>query len=82
MDTEPRKEKRKEKNLQGFSCYTMFIKKVREPLVLLIKVQKHLLYLSRKVPKQRGGALGHMNELQTQDAATQHTPDLRRHTNG
>lgn len=32
-------------------------KKVREPLVLLIKVQKHPLYLSWKVQNQRGGAL-------------------------
>lgn len=31
--------------LKGFSCYTTFLKKVHEPLVLLIKVLKPPLYL-------------------------------------
>lgn len=41
-------------HLQGFGCYTTFFekkKKVHEPLVLLIKVQKPPIYLSWKVQK-------------------------------
>lgn len=43
-------EKKKDKfHLKRFNCYTTFLKKVHEPLVLLIKVLKPPLYLLWKV---------------------------------
>lgn len=60
-------------HLQGFSCYTIFLKKVHEPLVLLIKVQKNPLNLSWKVQKSKRRCIPYMYKLRTkrQSHATQ-----------